>query len=197
MSIRELVNDIHALIPNDLQVDNIPKQYTWMILSAVDVVDTLTLNRFEFSYKLTEDRGGKLMKLSISGRDSKPLDAMVERIMANNALFAIRSTVVNNTENAKGWIQEIDFGSFGHLSDGVTRPRDSHQPYQDFEVSWPLWEALCCLFNVHHIIKNGECDHDTVRWFADRLPDGEVRGEHLLMLQNFLYRRINKTRSFI
>lgn len=197
MSIRELVNDIHALIPNDLQVDNIPKQYTWMILSAVDVVDTLTLNRFEFSYKLIEDRGGKLMKLSISGRDSKPLDAMIERIMANNALFAIRSTVVNNTENAKGWIQEIDFGSVGHLIDGVTRPRDSHQPYHGFEVSWPLWEALCCLFNAHHIIKSGGCHPDTVRWFADRLPDGEVRGEHLLMLQNFLYRRINKTRSFI
>jgi hypothetical protein len=76
---------------------------------------------------------------------------------------------------------------------GITLPKHlkSEKSSEYFEhlrnLSLPLGNVILDLLYIDQLTQL--VSSDALRWFVDRLPHNELRGPHMLALQNFLYRR--------
>lgn len=188
--ITEICEAIHKTLPRPgLRV--IPVEYNRALLAAVAFVECVTKRGpvYACEWEQTMSNGHTMFRFKVQACNDL-INFLLEKLFEQHALFSLTSITQSLHRGA------IESTCLFHFSDyiglqlntGISFADDctDHDDYKS-KLSEPLGHLIVELMNAHSIMD--KVHPDTIRWFADRLPENEVRGPHILALQNFLYRR--------
>lgn len=180
----------HDLMPAFNQ--KITVQYTQAIKASVAVVEALLSESVRSTeYSLYWKNGHRYLAMTVVGTHAG-VSKVGNALLSNHALYQEMSDTVTITDGKQERKLEVVFSSFRGLDHVVTIPTSvaegSEQEYWAYinKCSGDMSEV------VHNTIlladSIADSDEYSVRWFVDRLPLWETPGEHILALQNFMYR---------
>ena len=188
-TISRVAEHVFPLIPTvvdfkrweDTEVD----RYNRTIVSAIAVA-MFILNTGNVTTLMDQViRGHRLLVMSTSTTDTA-LSALLHILDSNNALYSFGDIKRDN----RGGIENttITFGNYSDLLHEVGISVPDSAISQDHYMANLTMDMAPLILNLLFAAWNSkDVDKDVIRYFADRLGDGEVRGNHLLVVQNFVY----------
>ena len=191
--IEELCESVHKLLPA-AGAQTLDHHYVNAIISAIALVECAVTNAKECTFTSNTFADYPRHTMTITA-DNSTINNLLEKLHDNFALFQLNS--VQNNIN-RGMLTSVCCFVFSDIKTlnkegGITLPKhiNSERSSAYYEhinnLSLPLGELILDLLYVDQL--TAMVSTDALRWFVDRLPQNEIRGPHMLALQNFLYRR--------
>jgi hypothetical protein len=180
----------HNLLPRAGSTE-ISKNYINTIKGALSFVDTVLNPGNVRWYKINYawGNGERYMNIELSCT-AHAANMICDDLVKHHALHQVADVSYIMKDRA---VLKLQFGSYRGL-DGVYMVPDNYSEADYIEhgnnLSLDMSSYIANAFSLAYEISDS--DFDSVRWFTDRLPVNEVRGEHLLEIQNFMYRMNNR-----
>lgn len=188
--IKNVVIFAHNLLPKAGST-NVSINYINTIKAAVSFVDTVLSPGNVSWYKIDYSwgNGERYMVIEIHCK-AHVANLICDDLVKHHALHQVVEVSYIMKDKA---CLKLKFGSYRGL-DGIYMVPELYSEEEYYkhgqELTLDLSSYIANAFSLAYEISDSE--YESVRWFTDRLPVDELRGSHMLELQNFMYRMNNR-----